>query len=488
MSYGKVNKTTGERIPYAGNSGGGTSDYTDLTNKPSINNVTLSGNKTASDLSLASTTDIAGKQDKFERISYADWQLLTPQQQAAKPYYIYDYPSSAITARNVVYDNTSSGMSADDVQEAVDELKSGLTNLEYSNILQAAPIFLAGDADLNTITNVGVYGNVLYPSNLGHSPEPNNANASQVKLLVSHTGSSLINSLEQQITIINTVSGANNTYKRQFLNNTWSDWTSYDKDIEAIVNEYGAKNLLPNNATTQTINGVTFTVNADGSVTVNGTATATAILLIVNAFTNLVEINETLISHSIDNIPTGAHLYFQTFTGKTFEASANGTLIDNLSDEDIQYSVFVYIEENTTVNNITFYPMIRDARIADPTYVPYAMTNKELTDGLTNLKYHKIAESASTGTYADKLGTISTTYSTLSSEQKKSAKLVRNDADYFNAVNNSGAFSAIYLDNNDLVITCFRVTQGEYIYSDNGNKTDASNVSDGTALSLWVCE
>ena len=33
--------------------GGGTSDYTDLTNKPSINSVTLSGNKTAADLSLA---------------------------------------------------------------------------------------------------------------------------------------------------------------------------------------------------------------------------------------------------------------------------------------------------------------------------------------------------------------------------------------------------------------------------------------------------
>lgn len=129
MSYGKVNKTTGDRIPYAGNSGGGTSDYTDLTNKPSINSVTLSGNKTASDLSLASTTDLADKQDKFERISYANWQQLTPQQQAAKPYYIYDYPSSAITARNVVYDNTSSGMSADDVQEAVDELKSGLTSM-----------------------------------------------------------------------------------------------------------------------------------------------------------------------------------------------------------------------------------------------------------------------------------------------------------------------------------------------------------------------
>ena len=39
--------------------GGGTSDYTDLTNKPSINSVTLSGNKTAADLGLsAAVTEV----------------------------------------------------------------------------------------------------------------------------------------------------------------------------------------------------------------------------------------------------------------------------------------------------------------------------------------------------------------------------------------------------------------------------------------------
>jgi hypothetical protein len=37
---------------------GGTSDYTDLTNKPSINGHTLSGNQTGADLGLASNSDI----------------------------------------------------------------------------------------------------------------------------------------------------------------------------------------------------------------------------------------------------------------------------------------------------------------------------------------------------------------------------------------------------------------------------------------------
>ena len=40
------------------------------------------------------------------------------------------------------------------------------------------------------------------------------------------------------------------------------------------------KNLLNNTAKSKTENGVTFTVNADGSVTVNGTATDQAILVL----------------------------------------------------------------------------------------------------------------------------------------------------------------------------------------------------------------
>ncbi len=39
-------------INEAAQGSGGTTDYTDLTNKPSINSVTLSGNKTASDLGM----------------------------------------------------------------------------------------------------------------------------------------------------------------------------------------------------------------------------------------------------------------------------------------------------------------------------------------------------------------------------------------------------------------------------------------------------
>lgn len=52
-------------------------------------------------------------------------------------------------------------------------------------------------------------------------------------------------------------------------------------ELSDVNNILGSKNILPNSATTQVINGITYTVAADGSVNVNGTATADSILHIV---------------------------------------------------------------------------------------------------------------------------------------------------------------------------------------------------------------
>ena len=45
---------------FGGGGGGGTDDYSDLTNKPKINNVTLSGNKTGADLGLVDDVQVNG--------------------------------------------------------------------------------------------------------------------------------------------------------------------------------------------------------------------------------------------------------------------------------------------------------------------------------------------------------------------------------------------------------------------------------------------
>lgn len=51
-------------VDFVRGGGGGTTDYDELENKPSINGVTLEGNSSASDLSLASASDVAAKYTK----------------------------------------------------------------------------------------------------------------------------------------------------------------------------------------------------------------------------------------------------------------------------------------------------------------------------------------------------------------------------------------------------------------------------------------
>lgn len=61
VKEGSNNAVTSDAVAKAiagGGGGGGSTDYADLTNKPKINNVELSGNKSLADLGIASETDL----------------------------------------------------------------------------------------------------------------------------------------------------------------------------------------------------------------------------------------------------------------------------------------------------------------------------------------------------------------------------------------------------------------------------------------------
>ena len=60
----------------SGGSGGGTSDYTALTNKPSINNVTLSGNKSLSDLGIPTKTSDLTNDAQYIAAGFVDGGLV----------------------------------------------------------------------------------------------------------------------------------------------------------------------------------------------------------------------------------------------------------------------------------------------------------------------------------------------------------------------------------------------------------------------------
>ena len=134
------------------------------------------------------------------------------------------------------------------------------------------------------------------------------------------------------------------------------------------------KNLLKNNAVTKTINGVTFTVNSDGSVTVNGTNTSssTGANLEICSFKNYGTGKLTASLNSTDS-----NLYMSVF-----DKSWIG--IGSVCDEEITWDngnkerlVRLVVKPGATINNVTVYPMIRYTDITDSTYEPYQPSLQE---------------------------------------------------------------------------------------------------------------
>ena len=125
------------------------------------------------------------------------------------------------------------------------------------------------------------------------------------------------------------------------------------------------KNLLQNTASSQTKNGVTFTVNNDGSVTCNGTASDYTLFKIG-------DLSLASQSYILTGCPSdGGKVSY------TLRCYKNGNIIgvDDGNGFNINESIDGYIEiriaSGYTCDNLTFYPMICKADIKDDTYEPY---------------------------------------------------------------------------------------------------------------------
>ena len=166
-------------------------------------------------------------------------------------------------------------------------------------------------------------------------------------------------------------------------------------EIGSIATEYepygckipvtcNGKNELKNAAPSQSINGLTFMVNTDKSITVNGTATETVRLLLggIRLIKN--------VPYKISGCPSGGstntyRLDPRYTTGGvliSFIDTGNGSVYT--SENDIYLNI--YVQSGYTCDNLTFYPMIRKADIEDDTYEPYhepITTNIYLDEPLT---------------------------------------------------------------------------------------------------------
>ena len=203
-------------------------------------------------------------------------------------------------------------------------------------------------------------------------------------------------------------------------------------EVNDIVNVLGAKNLLPNNAVSQTTNGVTFTVNSDGSVTVNGTASENTWLWFVSYAQGgfYLPVGRYILNGSEQEASdTYDWSVYVTIAGESSNLASDwghdtdGVAFENTSASNKLISA-IWIKSGAVLNNALFKPMIRLASDPDDTYQPYAKTNKELTDGLaystneTNTGktwidgkpiYRKVIvyDTARTGGVAVQIGTLS---------------------------------------------------------------------------------
>ena len=152
-------------------------------------------------------------------------------------------------------------------------------------------------------------------------------------------------------------------------------WGQLEKGSTATAYEpYGykvpivisGKNVLKNTETSKTKNGITFTMNEDKSIVMNGTATSS-----VNLYINLnleLDAGEYYLSCKCEGEFTANPLIIARNFGNYTYTLVNNQV--NLSVTEKNGQVILQVANGTTINAI-LYPMIRKADITDDTYEPY---------------------------------------------------------------------------------------------------------------------
>lgn len=132
------------------------------------------------------------------------------------------------------------------------------------------------------------------------------------------------------------------------------------------------KNLLPTTGTTTTNHGVTYTVNADGSVTITGESDTTA-----NNYFNACTVTLPAGDYILNGISGGSS---PTYRFRLASEAWGGTIVAQAYDGDVSFTLAeettvylrIYVGAAAGEVNMTVYPMIRKSTEADDSWAPYA--------------------------------------------------------------------------------------------------------------------
>lgn len=217
------------------------------------------------------------------------------------------------------------------------------------------------------------------------------------------------NSITSLTTEMNNKANSDDVYDKTAADNTFlgvnatAVKSTADENGENIANNFAAvkndiavnkstlgtqcKNLLKHTAVTTTINGVTFTVNSDGTITANGTATANAIFKFASFTLEAGTYKYSGLSIA-PSMSTANMSVFRMSDWVGLCALAEKDTFTITADTKIECRAVIY--NGYTANNVVFYPMLRYADITDDTYEPYSdNVDERITENVSDITANK---------------------------------------------------------------------------------------------------
>ena len=148
-------------------------------------------------------------------------------------------------------------------------------------------------------------------------------------------------------------------------------------DINGIT---GVRNWLENKAISQTVNGITYTKDSNDIWTINGTATAHS-QIVLNDNIVLKQGERFIVADGLKRTDTTSYgVRIGNASDAYMASTAYGEGIQDSFIADSKNTAKLYVANGITVNNVILKPMIKLASDPSDEYVPFAMTNRELTD------------------------------------------------------------------------------------------------------------
>lgn len=161
-----------------------------------------------------------------------------------------------------------------------------------------------------------------------------------------------------------------------------NDYTSEEKTKLGGVGTLQGRNLIPYPLTDRTTSGITYTVQSDGSVLANGTASAEN-----NAYYNFayktLKLGDTSYTLSCEGLPKSVYVYVYDETIGKAVANVSDTPVTKtfVGDSTHTYSLSINVGKGTPVSDLAIKPILEMGTIAH-SYEPISESNVNLKDAI----------------------------------------------------------------------------------------------------------